>query len=48
MDISNEVISFDSAGWNFTFYETEYHKVYVSTNGWMSFTNLGLDFFFIE
>ncbi len=38
----HEVIYFDSAGWNFTFYETEYDKIYLSTNGWMSFTNLGL------
>ncbi len=28
-------------GWNFTFYETNYSKIYVSTNGWMSFTNEG-------
>lgn len=31
-----EAISFPS--WNFTFYETEYDTIYVSTNGWMSFT----------
>ncbi len=44
-----EVISFDSAGWNFTFYETEYDKVYVSTNGWISFTNLGsTDYWLLE
>lgn len=44
-DNGYEVISFDSAGWNFTFYETEYNKVYVSSNGWMSFTILGtMDF----
>ncbi|MFW9902608.1 MAG: hypothetical protein ACFFDY_15175, partial [Candidatus Thorarchaeota archaeon] len=45
MNISNanndyETISFDGEGWNFTFYETEYNKIFVSTNGWMSFTNL--------
>ena len=34
-----EPILFDSAGWNFTFYETEYNKVYVSSKGWMKFTN---------
>jgi len=28
-------------GWNFTFYETNYSKIYVSSNGWMSFTNKG-------
>jgi hypothetical protein len=46
MNISNEndgydVLSFNSEGWNFTYYETQYNTVYVSTNGWMSFTNLG-------
>ena len=44
--ISNEdddydSISFLGQGWNFTFYETNYSKIYVSTNGWMSFTDLG-------
>ena len=29
------------AGWNFTFYETEYDCIYVSSNGWMSFPNRG-------
>ncbi|MFW9784454.1 MAG: hypothetical protein ACFFFB_19395, partial [Candidatus Heimdallarchaeota archaeon] len=46
MNISNEdddyyAISFNSEGWNFTYYETQYDTIYVSTNGWMSFTNLG-------
>ncbi|MFX1378907.1 MAG: hypothetical protein ACFFA4_07410 [Promethearchaeota archaeon] len=46
MNISNEndgyeAISFISEGWNFTYYETQYNNIYVSTNGWMSFTNLG-------
>ncbi|MFX1233630.1 MAG: hypothetical protein ACFFBY_03635 [Promethearchaeota archaeon] len=36
-----EIISFSSQGWNFTYYETQYETVYVSSNGWMSFTNLG-------
>ncbi|MFX1430701.1 MAG: hypothetical protein ACFFCY_11115 [Promethearchaeota archaeon] len=36
-----ETISFISEGWNFTYYETQYNTIYVSTNGWMSFTNLG-------
>ncbi len=36
-----EDISFITAGWNFTFYETEYNKISVSTNGWLSFPNLG-------
>ena len=45
LEISNsnddyEEISF-IGGWNFTFYGTEYDKIFVSTNGWMSFTNLG-------
>ena len=44
--ISNETntyesISFSGQGWNFSFYETEYDSIYVSTNGWMSFTNNG-------
>jgi len=39
----------EDGGWNFTFYETNYSKIYVSTNGWMSFTNLGdTDFWFRE
>ncbi|MFW9829067.1 MAG: hypothetical protein ACFFEY_15935 [Candidatus Thorarchaeota archaeon] len=46
MNISNEndsyeAISFSSEGWNFTYYEKQYNTIYVSTNGWMSFTNLG-------
>ncbi len=32
---------FAEDGWNFTFYETNYSKIYVSSNGWMSFTNKG-------
>jgi hypothetical protein len=45
LNISNEnddyeVISFDGEGWNFTLYEEEYNNIFVSTNGWMSFTNL--------
>ncbi|MHA2392181.1 MAG: hypothetical protein ACXAEX_09420 [Promethearchaeota archaeon] len=45
MNISNEnddyeAISFTNEGWNFTYYETQYNAIYVSTNGWMSFTNL--------
>ena len=44
MNISNEndayeAISFSS--WNFSYFETQYDTIYVSTNGWMSFTNLG-------
>ncbi|MFX0049434.1 MAG: hypothetical protein ACFE8G_14940, partial [Candidatus Hermodarchaeota archaeon] len=46
MNISNEnddydAISFSSEGWNFTYYGAQYNTIYVSTNGWMSFTNLG-------
>ncbi|MHA2398879.1 MAG: hypothetical protein ACXADU_08310 [Promethearchaeota archaeon] len=46
MNISSEnddydAISFISEGWNFTYYEKQYNTIYVSTNGWMSFTNLG-------
>jgi hypothetical protein len=46
MSISNEnddyeAISFTSEGWNITYYETQYNTLYVSTNGWMSFTNIG-------
>ncbi|MFW9820940.1 MAG: hypothetical protein ACFFE5_15135, partial [Candidatus Thorarchaeota archaeon] len=40
-DDSYEAISFISEGWNFTYYESQYNIIYVSTNGWMSFTNLG-------
>ena len=29
------------AGWTFTFYETEYDCIYISSNGWMSFPNYG-------
>jgi hypothetical protein len=36
-DNDYEAISFTS--WNFTFYETEYDTIYVSSNGWMSFTD---------
>ena len=36
-DDAYEAISFTS--WNFTFYETEYDTIYVSTNAWMSFTD---------
>jgi len=36
-DDDYEAISFTS--WNFTFYETEYDTIYVSSNGWMSFTD---------
>ncbi|MFX1329550.1 MAG: hypothetical protein ACFE91_15595 [Promethearchaeota archaeon] len=46
MNISNkndgyEAISLSTEGWNFTYYEKEYNTVFVSTNGWISFTNLG-------
>ena len=46
MNISNEnddydAISFNGEGWNFTYYGAQYNTVYVSTNGWMSFTDLG-------
>jgi hypothetical protein len=40
-DDSYEAISFVSEGWNFTYYGIEYNIIFVSTNGWMSFTNLG-------
>lgn len=40
-DDNYEEISFSEKGWSFTFYETEYDKIFVSSNGWMSFTNLG-------
>ncbi len=36
-------ISFTTPGWNFTFYETEYDTIYVSSNGWMSFTDTSPD-----
>ena len=46
MNISNkndgyDAIHFNTEGWNFTYYETEYNTIYISSNGWMSFTNLG-------
>ncbi|MFX1437803.1 MAG: hypothetical protein ACFFAA_11505 [Promethearchaeota archaeon] len=46
MNISNEndgydTIHFNTEGWNFTYYETEYNTIYISSNGWMSFTDLG-------
>ncbi|MFX1258635.1 MAG: hypothetical protein ACFFAN_12300 [Promethearchaeota archaeon] len=40
-DDDYEQILFSEAGWNFTYYETEYNTIYVSSNGWMSFTNEG-------
>ncbi|MFX1409620.1 MAG: hypothetical protein ACFFA6_04660 [Promethearchaeota archaeon] len=40
-DDSSDEISFTNDGWTFTFYETVYNSIEVSTNGWMSFTNLG-------
>lgn len=40
-DDKYEAISFPpgSLGWNFTFYNKKYSKIYVSSNGWMSYTN---------
>ncbi|MFX1481380.1 MAG: hypothetical protein ACFFCI_25150, partial [Promethearchaeota archaeon] len=40
-DDGAENITFIGQGWNFTFYDTEYSYINVSSNGWMSFTNLG-------
>ncbi len=40
-DDHSEEISFISNGWAFTFYETVYDTIEVSSNGWMSFTDLG-------
>ncbi|MFX0007406.1 MAG: hypothetical protein ACFFAV_11860, partial [Candidatus Hermodarchaeota archaeon] len=40
-DDSYEAISFISEGWNFTYYGKQNNIIFVSTNGWMSFTNLG-------
>ena len=45
MNISSDnddynAISFIGEGWNFTYYEKQYNTIYVSSNGWMSFTNL--------
>jgi hypothetical protein len=40
-DDDYENITFIGQGWNFTFYDTEYINISVSSNGWMSFTNLG-------
>ena len=34
-----ETILFSEGGWNFTFYETEYDRIYVRSQGWMSFTD---------
>ncbi|TFF63406.1 MAG: hypothetical protein EU521_01880, partial [Promethearchaeota archaeon] len=41
-DDDYEVIDFESEGWNFTFYEKEYSKLFVTSNGWMSFSNISL------
>lgn len=40
-DDEYESISFMGQGWNFTFYKNNYSEIFVSTNGWMSFTDLG-------
>lgn len=40
-DDNSEEISFISNGWTFSFYETAYDTIEVSSNGWMSFPNLG-------
>ena len=40
-DDYSEEISFIANGWTFTFYETLYDTIEVSSNGWMSFTDLG-------
>ncbi len=40
-DEYQEIDMFGLDGWNFTFYETNYSKIYVSSNGWMSFPNQG-------
>jgi len=40
-DDNAETISFLGAGWNFTFYEINYSSITVSSNGWMSFPDLG-------
>ncbi len=47
-DDHSEEISFISNGWTFTFYETVYDTIEVSTNGWMSFTDLGDTFLFCD
>lgn len=40
-DDEYDIINFTGQGWNFTFYDTEYTNISVSSNGWMSFPNLG-------
>lgn len=40
-DDYSEEISFIGNGWTFPFYETVYESIEVSSNGWMSFTDLG-------
>lgn len=41
LDDYSEEISFIANGWTFPFYETLYDTIEVSSNGWMSFTDLG-------
>ncbi|MFX1323223.1 MAG: hypothetical protein ACFFAQ_16440 [Promethearchaeota archaeon] len=40
-DDESEGISFIANGWTFPFYETLYDAIVVSSNGWMSFPDLG-------
>ncbi len=40
-DDEEETISFLGQGWNFTFFETNYSSVQISSNGWMSFDDEG-------
>ena len=47
-DDYSEEISFISNGWTFTFYETVYDTIEVSSNGWMSFTDLGDTFYWCD
>lgn len=46
LDISTETfgvqkVNFSDAGWTFTFYNTIYDKIYVRSQGWMTFTDFG-------
>ncbi len=35
-------VNFTEGGWSFTFYNTLYDKIYVRTQGWMTFTEFGI------
>ena len=40
-DYYQKIDILSEGGWSFKFFNTIYNDIYVSTNGWMSFTNLG-------